>query len=176
MYEYYLNGGLKMNVKVDKQENSKVVLEFTMDKEKIGRYLFPEEVVHHKDFNKLNNDPNNLMIFATKGDHTRFHMSGCNENILSLNSNGSYVCIAEQKTCADCGVPITRYGMRCPNCAKIHQRKVQRPTSEELFNILFTCKGNFTKVSQMYGVTDNAVRRWCDFYGLPRTTKDYKML
>jgi len=39
MYEYYLNGGLKMNVKVDKQENSKVVLEFTMDKETFEKEL-----------------------------------------------------------------------------------------------------------------------------------------
>jgi trigger factor len=34
-----LNGGLKMNVKVDKQENSKVVLEFTMDKETFEKEL-----------------------------------------------------------------------------------------------------------------------------------------
>lgn len=26
----------------------------------------------------------------------------------------------------------------------------------------------------MYNVTDNAVRKWCDFYELPRKSKDYK--
>ena len=39
IYESYLNGGLKINVKVDKQENSKVVLEFTMDKETFEKEL-----------------------------------------------------------------------------------------------------------------------------------------
>ena len=40
---------------------------------KLGRYLEPEEVVHHKDFNKLNNKPGNLMLFKTKGEHNSYH-------------------------------------------------------------------------------------------------------
>jgi hypothetical protein len=40
---------------------------------KLGRYLTPEEVVHHIDGDKENNDPDNLMLFANNGEHTRFH-------------------------------------------------------------------------------------------------------
>lgn len=40
---------------------------------KLGRRLKPEEVVHHMDFNKRNNDPENLMIFASSYDHMRYH-------------------------------------------------------------------------------------------------------
>lgn len=36
---------------------------------KIGRYLFPSEVVHHKDDNTQNNDPNNLVLYKTNGEH-----------------------------------------------------------------------------------------------------------
>lgn len=36
------------------------------------RYLSPEYVVHHIDFNRLNNDPENLVVM-TKQEHQRFH-------------------------------------------------------------------------------------------------------
>ena len=157
-------------------EDGLVYLHVVIAENMLGRHLFAEEVVHHKDLNKLNNDPDNLMVFATKSDHTRFHMNGCDENMLLLNSNGSYVCIARELTCIDCGTAITRYGTRCPNCASIYSRKTERPTSDELFSILLLNRGNFTKVSKMYGVTDNAIRKWCILYDIPYKSKDYKLL
>lgn len=39
----------------------------------LGRYLFPEEVVHHRDGDSLNNAPSNLFVFKTNSDHMRFH-------------------------------------------------------------------------------------------------------
>ena len=38
----------------------------------IGRPLAPDEVVHHIDGNKLNNDPRNLALM-TRAEHTRLH-------------------------------------------------------------------------------------------------------
>lgn len=38
----------------------------------IGRSLLDGEVVHHKDFNKLNNDPENLCVM-NKNDHNSLH-------------------------------------------------------------------------------------------------------
>lgn len=40
---------------------------------KIGRYLKPEEIVHHIDENKLNNKIENLMLFKSNQKHTKFH-------------------------------------------------------------------------------------------------------
>jgi hypothetical protein len=37
--------------------------------QKLGRYLDPEEVVHHIDGDKGNNDPANLELFADNGEH-----------------------------------------------------------------------------------------------------------
>lgn len=39
----------------------------------IGRYLNPEEEVHHKDHNKTNNNIDNLELFENSSDHMRAH-------------------------------------------------------------------------------------------------------
>lgn len=41
--------------------------------QKIGRPILPTEDVHHKDENKANNDPDNLDLFASRGEHIRHH-------------------------------------------------------------------------------------------------------
>lgn len=168
-YEYIIN---KSHPRANGE--GQVYLHIIIAEKKLGRCLLPEEIVHHKDLNKLNNDPDNLMVFATKSDHTRFHMNGCDENMLSINSNGAYVCLEQKKVCVDCGAIITKWGTRCRDCANKNGRKTERPTSEELLNILIDYQGNFTEIGKKYGVTDNAVRKWCDSYGLPRKSRNYK--
>ena len=151
-----------------------VYVHMIVAEQKLGRRLLPEEVVHHRDLNKLNNNPDNLMIFASNGDHTRFHLYGCNESLLSLNSDGVYVCEEQKHYCIDCGIEITYKGTRCKDCYAMHRRKVERPSIEELFNMLNKNNGNFTRVAKYYGVSDNAVRKWCKSYKLPSKSKDYQ--
>jgi len=40
---------------------------------KIGRYLLPTEVVHHLDWNKLNDSPDNLYLFKNNSEHRKHH-------------------------------------------------------------------------------------------------------
>ena len=39
----------------------------------LNRPLKEGEVVHHKDGNRHNNDPSNLMIFSSQAEHAKFH-------------------------------------------------------------------------------------------------------
>lgn len=42
----------------------------------LGRLLQPNEVVHHRDGNKLNNSPENLEVFANNAEHLRYELTG----------------------------------------------------------------------------------------------------
>jgi hypothetical protein len=41
--------------------------------EKLGRYLNPEERVHHIDFDKSNNHIDNLHLFSSESEHQKYH-------------------------------------------------------------------------------------------------------
>lgn len=155
-------------------EDGQVYLHIIIAEEKLGRNLFPEEVVHHRDLNKLNNEPNNLMVFATKADHTRFHANNCDENKLSINSNGTFICVENKNVCIDCGLEISSDAIRCVDCWNIYQRKTTRPSSEELYKMLIEIKGNFSELAKKFNVTDNAIRKWCKTYNIPYHSSFYR--
>lgn len=67
--------------------------------------------------------------------------------------------------CKDCGEIIGEQSIRCKSCYRINSRTVKRPTRSEL-KILIRTK-SFLSIGNKYGVTDNAVRKWCIAKGLP---------
>ena len=80
----------------------------------------------------------------------------------------------KEHRCKSCGKTVYSQSTLCIQCEYITRRKVQRPSKEELFNLLYQCNGHFTKIAKLYNVSDNAIRKWCKYYNLPIHTSDYR--
>lgn len=76
----------------------------------------------------------------------------------------------EIRYCKICKKEITSRATYCEDCVKIMSRKVQRPSREILKQEIRTM--SFVSLGKKYNVTDNAIRKWCDQYNLPRRKND----
>ena len=68
--------------------------------------------------------------------------------------------------CKNCGKEISSKAVLCIDCLSIKNRIVDRPDRQTLKDLIRTKP--FTQIGEDYKVTDNAVRKWCDYYNLPR--------
>ena len=57
--------------------------------------------------------------------------------------------------------------------SRTHLRKVSWPNKKELVNLILTMP--FVKIGKQYGVSDNAVRKWCKYYDLPFRKRDIEL-
>lgn len=74
--------------------------------------------------------------------------------------------------CCDCGAKIGLQASRCVKCNALF-RRIEKPVSrEELKKLIRTLP--FTQIGQMFGISDNAIKKWCDSYNLPRKKTDIK--
>ena len=78
----------------------------------------------------------------------------------------------QNKPCPICGKQIQYNSQYCESCYHIQSRKVERPTKEELSNLILQYP--ITKIGEMHGVSDNAVRKWLKSYDLPIKSADIK--
>lgn len=127
--------------------------------------------LHHKDGNHYNNDLDNLIILCPNCHSIQEGNSGkavkSKEEVAELAKEAKRTAI-----CVICGKSITRNSTYCPECYARESRTVERPTREELKNLIRTT--SFLQIGKSYNVSDNAVRKWCDGYGLPRKVSEIK--
>lgn len=90
--------------------------------------------------------------------------------IESANRREAHTSNSQLNVCIDCGKPIGKSANRCIDCYKQHIHPLDIPTKEELKALIRTMP--FTEIGEKYGRTDNAIRKWCDYYNLPRTKTD----
>jgi hypothetical protein len=65
-----------------------------------------------------------------------------------------------------------KHCVACSNKARAIVKKDSDITREELKKLIRTLP--FTQIGKIYSVSDNAVRKWCDYYNLPRKVSDIK--
>lgn len=76
-----------------------------------------------------------------------------------------------QYYCLECGKPIVKNKTcLCSECIHKQRRVCDRPTREELKDLIR--KYPFTTIAKDYGISDNAVRKWCKTYNLPSKKQD----
>lgn len=161
----------------------------------LGRELKPEEVVHHIDRNRKNNLEDNLMVFISERDHVLFHAYGLCEKL----SDGTYKAIVqdnvdftyinmtkEDKETNNIKIKKIRKKL-CPICNRnykyiesekciecLNKNKSKNIPPKEILENYINKKIPFTQIGKEFGVTDNAVRKWCKKYNLPFRTSDIK--
>lgn len=109
-----------------------------------------------------------------------FRVSG--RQVRSINAGESWFSSEEsyplrtKKTqtfnCIDCNLEIVKGALRCLECSSLKQRKADRPSAEQLKKDIQD--SNFKQVGVKYGVSDNAIRKWCVSYGMSKYARDYK--
>lgn len=124
--------------------------------------LVPLEI-HHIDGNYLNNRPENLQVLCP-------NCHSLTENYRNLNNSERQRISFRQNYCIDCGIKISSVALRCRKCANKNQIE-EKPISREELKKLIRIKP-FTKIGEMFQVSDNAIRKWCIIYNLPSKKKD----
>lgn len=72
--------------------------------------------------------------------------------------------------CTICGAEVSQKDCLCIECYNKQQRIVERPSKETLLEEIAT--SSFEAVGRKYGVSGNAIKKWCKVYGLPHLKKD----
>lgn len=144
-------------------KNGCVYKHILVAEEILGRYLKPEEVVHHMDENRSNNTKDNLIVFRTKSNHTRFHKTG----LLFMMSDGTYISpivVSKNKICPICGALKGHKSKICRECLKIKEKR-NMPTKDKLKELLEMHKSR-EEIGRIYNVSGNTVKKWLIKYQL----------
>ena len=120
----------------------------------------------HIDGNTDNNEFSNLRWICPNCDRQLPTYGGRNK---ITKKKRPLIDLQERKSgkniCPNCGKEKEARAKLCIECARIANRKVERPSREILksdirnFSMLF--------LSKKYGVSDNSIRKWCKQYNLP---------
>ena len=125
---------------------------------KLGRWLRREEVVHHRDGQRANNDPQNLEVM-TRQSHTSHHQKR-NPTIYELCaccSNRFEVTHSLKEFCSD-------------DCSRKSRRRFD-VTKEDLQDLVW--KLPISEVAAIIGVSDVAVHKRCKRLGVEKPPQGY---
>ena len=78
----------------------------------------------------------------------------------------------DKKKCIECGAEITSKATRCIICDQKHRQVTSRPDREKFKELVWN--NSFSELGRRFQVSDNAIKKWCDFYHLPRKRSEIK--
>lgn len=123
--------------------------------------------------------PKTIMVCANC--HREIHAGLIDASILQSNFNKQKAeeisrQVEESKKgfhfCKVCGKKVSSKAFYCSECYGKTRREVERPSREQLKLDIRNLP--MVQVGKKYGVTDNAVRKWCDSMNLPRNVSTIK--
>lgn len=92
-------------------------------------------------------------------------------NGYNILEGGQKVRKVEPPKCIDCGCEISKNAKRCRACQIKNQTK-DRPEPLELAQMII--ENGFEKTGRFFGVSGNAIKKWCKFYNIPHIKSDLK--
>lgn len=120
----------------------------------LKRPLMDGEEVHHLDFNRCNNSPENLLVLF-KNSHSKLHNWIKNNNIIPKQK--------VVKRCDMCNSPlrITEQKKYCSEkCYKLSNKSILDDIPINQIQNDFIELKSMIKVSKKYNLTDNGLKRW----------------
>lgn len=109
-------------------------------------------------------------------ENLRWVCPNCNQQLETTGGkNPQRKNIAKKYYCIDCGKEISKGSKRCVECfSKIQIKSTSNlPVDRDTLKDLIYNKP-FTEIGKIYQVSDNAIRKWCDKFNLPRTKTEIK--
>lgn len=126
--------------------------------ERLGREIREGEVVHHLDTNRANNLPSNLLVLE-EPQHNKLH-AWMDKHFIIPKPGALLEKIGMLKYCPECNKQISSTQTYCSDlCAKVGRASKLIPPKEQLVEDIKNMP--MTQVGNKYGVSDNAIRKWC---------------
>lgn len=135
----------------------------------------PNKEINHIDHNKNNNSYKNLELVT--------HSENMRKQVLHSGNKLAPRC----KHCWKRIYPKVNSFAYCKKCSKdlnierkilynrSKNRKIlERPSKEDLLKLILS--KSFLEIGRIYGVSDNAIRKWCKQYNLPFRRKDIEKI